>query len=320
MSWDRDPLWAKARLFLERASSCSREDPQFGLWCSMGLELLARAAVASVSPMLLAEPDQEQKYLLYALKRGSEKNPKSIAIAKVLNLCDKLFPEFTPEIHTSVSALVSRRNDELHSGNSAFGEYPSGEWLTQFYRACDVLSRAMSESIDALFTLGDAAEAKGILAESSKGMKAKVDKLIGTHKGQFDGKSEEERKSAAAASRVEADQLSHEKYHRVTCPACNSTALVQGDPFGKETVTGVDGEVQVRQPVSPRSFTCSACGLKLQGYAELDAAGLGGSYTRTTYYSPEEYYGLVDPSDVDEEAIIQRYLDDMAADAAYDND
>jgi hypothetical protein len=320
MSWDPDPLWAKARLFFERASSCSREDPQFGLWCSMGLEILARAAVASVSPMLLAEPDQEQKYLLYALKRGSEKNPKSIAIAKVLNLCDKLFPEFTPEIHTSVSALVSRRNDELHSGNSAFGEYPPSEWLTQFYRACDVLSRVMGESIDTLLTLDDAAEAKRILAESSKGMKAKVDKLVGTHKGQFDGKSEEEQKSSAAASKVEADKLSHEKYHRVTCPACNSIALVQGETFGKETVAGVDGEIQVRQSVSPRSFTCSACGLKLQGYAELDAAGLGGSYTRTTYYSPEEYYGLIDPSDVDEERIIQQYLDDMAADAAFDNE
>lgn len=320
MSWDPDPLWAKARLFFERASSCSPEDPQFGLWCSMGLEILARAAVASVSPMLLAEPDPEQKYLLYALKRGSEKNPKSIAIAKVLNLCDKLFPEFTPEIHTSVSALVSRRNDELHSGNSAFGEYPPSQWLTQFYRACDVLSRMMGESIDTLLTLDDAAEAKRILAESSEGMKAKVDKLVGTHKGQFGGKSEEEQKSSAAASKVEADKLSHEKYHRVTCPACNSIALVQGETFGKETVAGVGGEIQVRQSVSPRSFTCSACGLKLQGYAELDAAGLGGSYTRTTHYSPEEYYGLVDPGDVDEETIIQRYLDDMAADAAYDNE
>ena len=45
-----------------------------------------------------------------------------------------------------------------------------------------------------------------------------------------------------------------------------------------------------------------------------------GSYARTTYYSPQEYYGLVDPSDIDEEAIIQQYLDDMAADAAFDNE
>jgi hypothetical protein len=268
----------------------------------------------------LADPDPEQKYLLYALKRGSEKNPKSIAIAKVLNLCDKLFPEFTPEIHTNVSALVSRRNDELHSGNSAFEEYPSNEWLTQFYRACDVLSRAMGESIDALLMPEDAAEAKRILAESSKGVKANVDKLIGTHKGQFEAKPEEERKEAATASKLEADKLSRLKYHQVTCPACGSTALVQGDLFGKETVTGVDGEIQVRQSVSPRSFACSACGLKLQGYAELDTAGFGGSYTRTTFYSPEEYYGLVYPSDVDEEAIIQSYLNDMAADASYDND
>ena len=320
MSWDRDPLWSKARLFLERASSCSREDPQFGLWCSMGLELLARAAVASVSPTLLAEPDKEQKYLLYALKQGSEKNPKSIATAQVLKLCDKLFPEFTPEIHTNITALVSRRNDELHSGSSAFGEYPSSKWLTQFYRACDVLSRAMGESIDTLLSPDEVAEAKRILAESSKAVKAKVENLIGTHKAEFAIKTDEERKAAAASSMEQADKLSREKHHRATCPSCGSTALIQGEPFGKETVSGGDGEVQVRQSISPRTFACMACGLKLEGYAELDAAGLGGSYTRTTYYSPEDYYGLIDPSDVDEEAIIRAHLREIADDAVFDND
>ncbi|MFI5073233.1 MAG: hypothetical protein ACHP8A_20380 [Terriglobales bacterium] len=318
MSWDRDPLWAKARLFFERASG--RDDAEFGLWCSMGLELLARAAVASISPTLLADPDKDQKYLLYALKRGSEKNPRSIAMTQVLNLCGKLFPEFSPEIHTNVSALISRRNDELHSGNGAFQEYATRYWLTPFYRACDVLARAMGESLDTLFLPEEAAEAKRVLAESTQEVKTKVDREIGMHKGEFGKKTEEERTAATEKSKQEGEKLSHEKFHRVTCPSCGSVALVQGDLFGKETVTDIDGEIQVRQSVSPRILACSACGLKLSGYAELDAAGFGGSYSRTTTFSPEDYYGLVDPRDIDEEQIIQRYLDDMAADAAFDNE
>jgi hypothetical protein len=59
MSWERDPLWAKTKLFFERAFNEPREDPIFGLWCSLGLELLGRAALSSISPTLLAEPDKE---------------------------------------------------------------------------------------------------------------------------------------------------------------------------------------------------------------------------------------------------------------------
>ncbi|HET6384527.1 MAG TPA: hypothetical protein VFJ58_14125 [Armatimonadota bacterium] len=76
----------------------------------------------------------------------------------------------------------------------------------------------------------------------------------------------------------------------------------------------------VRQSVSPRVFACPACGLQLQGYAELEAAHLGGVYTRSSSFSPEDYYGLIDPGSVDREAIIQGYLEDLAADAAWDNE
>src|SRR5580704_17434650 len=96
MSWERDPLWAKSRLYFERAFAESRDDPRFGLWCSFGLELLARSAVASVSPTLLAEPQSDHRFLLHALNCGSEKvEPRSIKIIQVFNLCRILFDDFT---------------------------------------------------------------------------------------------------------------------------------------------------------------------------------------------------------------------------------
>jgi hypothetical protein len=125
MSWERDPLWAKARLFFQRAFSESRDDPAFGLWCSLGLEILARTALASISPTLLAEPDREHKYLLHALGRGSERTPrKSIGAVQVLSLCLDLFPEFTKDELTASLALVNRRNEELHSGGFSIRSVP----------------------------------------------------------------------------------------------------------------------------------------------------------------------------------------------------
>jgi hypothetical protein len=110
-------------------------------------------------------------------------------------------------------------------------------------------------------------------------------------------------------------QLATKREHRVICPACQCVATVQGTPFGKENVTHDDGEIVVRQPVSPTSFSCSACGLKLQGYAELDAANLGGQYTRRTTFSPEEYYGLIAEDD------LKAYLEEYTSrQEEYDNE
>src|SRR5713226_336085 len=130
MTWERDPLWAKSKLFLERAFAESSDDSLFGLWCSLGLELLARAALASVSPTLLAEPDQEHRFLLHALNRGSERTPRrSIGTGQVFSLCRTLFDDFSETDLKAALALVNRRNDELHSGAAAFDEYPPKYWL-----------------------------------------------------------------------------------------------------------------------------------------------------------------------------------------------
>lgn len=322
MSWERDPLWAKARLYFERAFAESPDDPRFGLWCSLGLELLARAALASVSPTLLAEPFSDHRFLLVALNRGSEKTPRrSIHTAQVLDLCAYLFDGFSKDDKTAAMALVNRRNDELHTGASAFDEYPSKLWLTGFYRICYALTDAMGESLDGLFGAERGKAARRILDETQNEVKQQVLGSIAAHRKVFDLTPEADRRAAAERSEKEGARLAYERHHRVTCPACGSVATVQGEPIGQEHVTHKDdGSIEVRQTISPRTFSCSACSLTLKGYAELDAAQLGGDYTRTTEYSPEDYYGLVSPESIDEEKIIEAYLEEQASDAAFDNE
>jgi hypothetical protein len=330
MSWDKESLWTKSRLYFERAFEESREDPLFGFWCSLGLELLARAAVASVSPALLAEPDPDHKNLLYALKvKTAIAGRKSLAIARVLNLCTLLFPTFSEEDRKVALALVNRRNDELHSGTSAFTEYPAKDWLVDFYRACRSLAESMGESLEGLFGKEEASVAAEALSQSHTEVMGKVMRAIATQAKAFATKTPEERVAAADAAKVEGDQLAHKRHHRVTCPACGSVATVQGEPFGPEKVIHEDGTIVVRRAVSPRSFSCPACSLKLQGYPELEVAGVGGQYTRTTEFSPGDYYGLIDPEDKEslspylEEQIeerIEEHMRGLAEDAAFDNE
>ena len=300
MSWERDPLWAKSRLYFERALNESRDDPRFGLWCSLALELLARAALASVSPTLLAEPDRDHKFLLHALNRGSDKVPRrSIGTVQVFNLCYNLFEDFSKDDLKAAIALVNRRNDELHTGTNAFDQYQPKHWLVGFYGICRSLTNAMDESLDSLFGEDEANVAREILDEIQNEVRQRVQNTIAAHRSVFEEKQDDERQTAAANAEIEGERLAYERHHRVACPAGGCVATVQGEPFGSEHVTHEDDGIKVRLSVSPRIFACSACGLKLQGYAELDAAQLGGHYTRTTEYSPEDYYGLIDPDNFD---------------------
>ena len=320
MIWQRDFLWAKSKLFFERAFAEPPESPLFGLWCSLGLELLARTAISSVSPTLLAKPDPEHKFLLHALNRAAEKAPQSIGAFVVFNLCKTLFDSFSADDHTAALALVNRRNAELHSAAAAFDEYSSKIWLPGFYRICNSLVGVLGESLESLFGNDEAKIATEILNETKHKATAHVESEIAAHKRVFAAKSAEEQQAAAKFATKEAAQLTHERHHRVSCPACGCDALVQGQLFGPERVSHENGEIVVRQSVSPRSFSCSGCGLKLNGYAELDAAKLGGNYTRKKTFDPEDYYGLIDPETADLTPYIESYLADMAGERSWDNE
>ena len=319
MIWDREPLWVKSKLFLERAFEQEPDDPQYGLWCSLGLELLARAALASVSPTLLAEPDRNHQNLLHALGVGPKlSTPKSISVSQVFTHCQNLFAAFTQQDLKASMALINRRNAELHSAEAAFDTYPSKHWLPGFYHACASLVKVLDQNLENLLGPEHARIAAIILRESKEGVLGRVKASIAAHRRVFDEKAPAERQKAITAARSQTAKLVHEQHHKVACPACGSDAMVKGDAFGPEKLDHEDGNIVVRQAVSPTGFTCLACGLSLTGYAELDVADLGGTYTRRTTFSPEDYYGLIDPETADMSEHVTRYLADAAQE--YDNE
>lgn len=298
MSWDRDSLFAKSRLYFERAFATEREDDSFGLWCSMGLELLARSAVANFSPALLAEPDRDHKYLLIALELGSAKTArKSIATNQVLSLCKTLITDFTDEQHKLSSALTGRRNEELHSGTAAFAEYSTQQWIAGFYKCCKILAESQNESLTSLYGDDEAKSAETIITEVEGKVTEKILSLIAAHKKVFDGKDGDEQEKLREESAKQGEVLSHKQHHRVDCPSCQCVATVQGDTYGQEQIENKEDEIIVRQSVIPTKFSCPACELKLNGYGELVSANVADHFTHRVHYTPEEYYELVDPND-----------------------
>jgi len=152
----------------------------------------------------------------------------------------------------------------------------------------------MDQNLESLFGPEEARVAREILDELQRETRDSVKKKIGEFRKKFEKLSRKEQRERRASAERLGRYRAQQRHHRVDCPSCKSVALVEGEPFGKESVTYQDGKMIVRQSVTPRKFHCSACGLSLMGYSELDAAGLGGFYTRETTYWPEEFHDLAD--------------------------
>jgi hypothetical protein len=286
------------------------------------LELLARAAVAKVSPVLLAERDKDFQNVLYALERSTQEPGKerSIKTNEVFDLCAKLFgKDFTQDDKQQAIALTNQRNAELHTGIAAFENYTQQDWLPGFYKACAALSLSMGLSLEDVLNETEAGIAAEAMEAKKKEVISRVKKLIASHAEVFLAKQGTDKGDLIKKNQLEIDRLTYQRHHKVNCPSCTNPASVQGDTFGPVTVeNNDDGEIVLKQAVMPRAFQCRVCDLKLNNYAELSAAGLGNQYTRTTTQTPAEYYGLLDPDSDDLSQYIEDHLDSMGQE--YDNE
>jgi hypothetical protein len=295
--WSKDALFAKAQRYAEEMESYSEDDWQYGLWSTFVLEFLARAALAHVSPVLLAD-QKEWNNLYYALgfePKATKFVPKSADIATVLARLREILPNFTPELESFSVRQMSRRNEELHAGSAPFDKLGTSAWLATFYETSDALLTSMNETLAVLVGDEQATVAADMIVAAKDQAAKSIGKTVAAHKTIWEGKDKAEREDLATQA---AAWATRNNGHRVKCPACDSTALVIGSPVAAPKKS-LDGDLIVeKQTYLPSKFECMACGLKIAGYSHLNACGLGDSYTATFEYDAIEYYAPPpDPDD-----------------------
>jgi hypothetical protein len=295
--WSEESLLGKAVLYVERMESYTADDWQFGFWSALGLELLARAALAHISPVLLAD-DKNWRNVVHALggaPTAKKYSPASIATKDVLARLNELVPEFTEEVAGFCTTHAGRRNSELHSGELAFSSLGTSKWLPRFYVACKVLLKSMDRELADLVSNAKSAEA---MIDSLEDAAAKaVNQDINAHALVWSNKTEQERKDVTLRAKAWATRQAG---HCVVCPACKCSALVQGNASGTVATSVIDDEVVQRQTVLPSSFECVACGLRISGLSKLSACGLGDAFTSKSTYTAAEFFGLYTEDDIEE--------------------
>ena len=307
--WSRDALFEKARLYIQQMESQPIGGWQFGLWSSLALELLARASVAHISPVLLAD-NQDWHHLAHAIglqPTAKRYTPRSIPVSQVVARLTELVPSFSSDMAGFVTEHASKRDSELHSGHLAFEGVGTSTWLPKFYSCCKVLIEAMDQTIQDVFS--DVQRVEQMIDSIQDDAAKAVAQDVKAHTKVWSNKSDDERESAAAQATVWATR---QHGHRVPCPSCRCPALVQGSPTGHVERSVEDEDIVERQAQVPTRFECIACGLRVAGLPRLVACGLGDLYTETSTYAVAEFFELYTEEDLEEARMeVPPYEDDF---------
>lgn len=299
--WSPGALYLKAQRYIQHMYSLDSDDWEYALWSSFSLEFLSRAALANVSPALLAETDKSWSSLYHSLGFTPKEErfaPKSIAISEVFRRLGVILEDFTKE-HENFGILhTGRRNAELHSGELAFEGIKGSVWQPRFYKTCKVLLHSMDMTLQDFVGNDEAAVAEQLIAAADDDSAKAVKSDVQAHKRVWLAKTDEERDSLRTQASV---WSTRQAGHRVDCPACGSQALVIGEPVSAPSQRLDDGEIIEVQEYLPNQFECIACRLKISGLSRLTVVDLGDRYKKTQvfdasdYYAPEdEYFGFED--------------------------
>jgi len=282
----------KARIYADRANQFRHESTDFPLWSALALELLARAALTKIHPVLNADP-REDANLLYACGYAVTEQPKSLALHAVFLRLEKTVPGFGKVQRELCDYISILRNDELHGGSLPFEKLKESAWLPRYYEVCKVLCTYLGKSLSDLLGPDVSHAADKLISALTKGLKKGVKDRISAHTKVFQSKdAPEKRRSVAQAARMA--RFLPNGSTKYACPACDSLGVLRGELIKELRPSYEDEQIIVDQEFLATEFKCSVCELNLRNPEEIAHAGIEPRFTgrRVTdlheLFEPEE--------------------------------
>jgi hypothetical protein len=290
--WDAQALYDKAELYAERMFRNGTDDPEKVLWSALALELLARAALSNISPVLLADTrkDGNLDHAVGLPVKAERFRPSSIGVEQVFERLNRAVPDFIEQHKEFCVKHTGHRNAELHSGQAPFDDIKN--WEGAYYQGVEVLLKSMGLVLEDFIGEENVESAKKQMAAHADKRAEAVKKDIENSRKAWEALDAAEREKRVAEATAWATRQAG---HRVKCPSCGSPALVVGEPTGAPERSINDELITETQTMMPHRFECVACGLKIAGLARLNVAGLGDKYKKTQSFDAYEFFRQDEP-------------------------
>jgi hypothetical protein len=173
---------------------------------------------------------------------------------------------------------------------AAFEGIDNSKWLPSTYEVLEVLLNHLHRDFDDLLGGDYARSAVKMLEDRRNTVKREMQEKIAAARKYFADVNSElkaelsERAGPAMAIWVKANRLRR----NCTCPACTLPAEMSRETVGRSPVriNEGDGTISREIRVLPNVLICRSCGLELNGYEEMNEAGLGTIYTTEEQEDP----------------------------------
>lgn len=279
--YDHEALWIKAKLFLNRAMDEAPNETfdESAFWASAALELLAKAALARVSPLLIAEPTEDGLNLLIAigLVEGDARFT-SVRAATLWKRCHKAFKPFS---EAEAKLISAGRNEYLHGSGAGFDRIPAKAWWPRYWAQAAILVSALDRELSDLVGQSREGVVEYHLAQNARNIENRLEMLI-----ERAAQRVSQIKSGFLSGRIEKElnnprltTLGLRYSESEECPACGAVGTLEGEEivdtrYERERVADDAYELVVTLTIGSDYFGCDACRLVLDGYALIVAAKL----------------------------------------------
>ena len=279
--YDHEALWLKAKLFLNKAMDDEDVRPfdERALWASLALELLAKAALARQSPLLIAVPSEDGTNVLIALGLiGGKARFESVAAKTLYSRCEKAFKPFSK---AEAEKITHARNEYLHGAAAEFTLIPEKAWWPRYWAQAVILVAGCDREVEDLVGSSRATVVREHLEQNKKNVEHRTEMLLQRarqRRAQYEaGTLPAKVASEWQQGRSFRASLAHAQDQ--DCPACGGQGVVEGDNVTDvETeylrIDDDDYDVMVTLTVASEYFSCPHCGLVLDDYQVLEEAGI----------------------------------------------
>jgi hypothetical protein len=286
--YDHEALWTKAKVFLNRAMDPGslRSFDEQALWATAALELLGKAALARVSPLLIADPTEDGINILIAtgLIEGNARFA-SVSASTIFKRCGKAFRPFNAR---DAQDFAAARNEYLHGSGLGFMALPQQAWWPRFWALAVILVTAQDRDTDELVGEDRSHIVHSYLDQNSKNVEHRTEALIERSKQRL-----AQYRAGTLPAKVQlewnttADLTADLPYNApATCPACEGIGTAEGEDTS-DTIYEYEFADYEDEPealwatitVPVDYFSCPTCHLVLDRYELVDHAGVPSTIT-----------------------------------------